>query len=334
MNYKEKAITFWNWFETQEKSFITNIKNQQYTTVNDTLKQRLQELLPDVVFEISHAKNRFIVEFMPMGNALNRVMMLSLIYYRPKTLKNWEFYNYRTAKKGIMKYQDLTIDGHDILIIPVYDKKQNRFKLKVKADMLQTLPDEEKFRLCYALLYEYLGEILCESLVEQVEFIRDLSYKFRYKKQEQVSLYDLRDWICTQVGAHNVAQVEQQGLVYETFSGKPKPLSKLPRYDIVSGYSAFIDLCHEYYEVEQPITNYIKEQGIQPVYIYIESSDQKQLQQVLLDIQKALLQHGIMVGVSEALGGMYVDVLWLDQEEFLEPIKKAYEDINITLYEF
>lgn len=330
--FQEKASKFWTWFMVHERVFRHKIDHQDYENINSQIKEKLQEILPEVVFEITHQHDRYIVELMPMGNSMNRLMMLSLILCKPITLKQWEFYNYRLPKKGTLNIKNMLIDGDDIVLIPRYDSKENRFQLKVLCDKLKHFDDDEKFSIFYLLLYEYMGEILSESVIAKVEFITDFSYRVRYQKQEQCTLTKLRSLIIQMLGSSAVQKAEEEALIYEAFSGKPDPLKKGYRHDIVSGYSALMEVCAEYYDSEQPIITYLKQQGIHPYFLHVDTIDN--IDNVAMLVKEKIKHHGIMTGISQSLYGNYIDFVLYDELDVSSLIKTEVDHQKMIIQEF
>ena len=316
MVYKRETIKFWNWFKENNDKIKILIDDNDINSVNEFLKDAIIKVANNVSFEISKSDSKYKLELMCMGDQLTRVFILSLLVYVPKDeLKEWEFYGYRTAKRGSLNIGNIELNGDDVRIFYKFNKKIGKFKVKVLSEKLNRLKEKDRISVMYLLLYEYIGEILTESLIGEVEFLSNFSYQIRYKNQVNCLLSDFREYLKGNLGCKKILQAEKNGLISEFFTGSPLTEEVGNRKDITQGHSALVDLNYEVYLDEKPVTKYLKNNGILPMYISVNTIDVSTINRIYDKLVKVISKNGIIIGSSVASQYTYIDFLWLDDSK-------------------
>lgn len=313
MVYKREAIKFWDWFKENNNKIKTLIDDNNINSVNELLKDAIIKVVNNVSFEISKSDLKYKLELMCMGDQLTRIFILSLLVYVPKDdFKEWEFYGYRTAKRGSLNIGNIELNGDDVRIFYKFNKKIGKFKIKVLSEKLNRLKEKDRISVMYLLLYEYIGEILTESLIGEVEFLSKFAYQIRYKNQVNCLLSDFRKYLKDNLGSNKILQAEKNSLISEFFTATPLAEEVGNRKDIIQGHSALVDLNYEMYSDEKPVTKYLKNNGILPMYISVNTIDANIINRIYDKLAKVISKNGIIIGSAVASQYTYIDFLWLD----------------------
>lgn len=318
MSFQERIDNFYNWFVSNEVNIRHLMDDMKYDQVNEEMLSNLKEVFPNVVFQVSKKEGMYYLELLPMHDDCCRILYFMFINNAPPALsEKWKFYNCKQPKKGIMTIGNFTLRGAEVITFPIYDKKANKFKLKIVCHQIETMSDEEKQQIIYAMLYEYVGEILTESCISEVEFINKFAFNLRYKDYESIPLTELEGFIKESLEIKKSEELVRQGLIYTNYSRKVNKSDKQNRYDIENGYSAYIDACEAFYQRDNSIKEELKTKGCKLIYykfMYKESM-KNEINNIKNLIHQSIQNRGCLIGVANAKNSVYFDVLVSDDIE-------------------
>lgn len=308
---QQRVADFWKWFSQNSFVLRERLIDGYAAQAADSVKAQLGTIFPELFFELYCKEGKPCMELAPMGDPLNRIVMLYLVGQAPNDiLRDWQLYASRTAKKGTLSWNGIQLAGQDILVIPGTVKNSNKLKLSLICEKLSKVKDKDKFAITYLMLYEYIGEELCEALIQQVEYIGKSSAK-RYASNQIIPLSRLDDYIRNHIDLTKSKEIVNKGLIYEYYSGKPQRGKTAKRYDILEGYTALMPLAHEYYDKGGPVTAALDAMGIAAGYISLPTStlNSGAIESIKQTLVKNLGDSGALIGFAQGELWCYFDIL-------------------------
>ncbi len=332
MSLNTKTSLFWTWFEKNDSMIRQMIDNNQYGEVNQLMINQLIQVLPEVTFEISRkSQDQYVLELLPMFDDFLRIAYRIFIQKAPSSLtKHWIFNYTRTPKAGILNLGNTTINGTEVIIFPIFDKKTNKIKCKVVCEKLTAYKDEERNQIVVLLFYEHLGEIITENCISSIEIIGKLSYNVRYQHYTSVTLSELSQHIEKIYGSSFIDHLIQQGLIYTPYVVN-KEQQKLT--GIKNGSTA-LPLLHtqDPTELQQRLTNI----GLMAEKIQIASMGiEKDLSIWKKEVVKYLTNDQCLVGWGSGKDLLEFEIIsCIDNAFGIDKIKRINDKILITSQDY
>lgn len=310
MMLQQRVTEFWAWFSQNSQRLHQQLTEGTSSNAANAVREQLGSIFPELLFELYLREGKPCLELAPMGDPLNRIVTRYLVGQAPpEVARHWTLHSARTAKKGELCWNGITLGGEDITVIPLPVRNSNKLKLCLLCDKLAKVGDKDRFAVTYLMLYEYLGEELCEALIQEVEYIGKATAR-RYGTSRRLPLSRLDDYVREQLGNGAGAPVFG-GLLYEYYSGKPQRGRCEKRYDIVEGYTALMPLAHEYYDNGGPVTGLLEVMGILPGYLSIPtpSLNPGRIEEAKRGLVEQLGESGTLVGFAQGEQWCYLDLL-------------------------
>lgn len=311
MLLKDRVTSFWEWFSQNSDTLRRQLADGDAAQAADDVKGQLGNIFPELFFELYSRDGKPCMELAPMGDPLNRIVMVYLVGQAPvEVQRDWQLYASRIAKKGVMSWNGIQLTGQDILVIPVEVRNSSKLTLRLVCDKLAKVKDKDKFAITYLMLYEYIGEELCEALIQQVEYIGKIGAK-RYTPDQILPLSQLDNYLRNHIDLTKFQEINNKGLIYEYYSGKPQRQKTAKRYDILEGYTALMPLAHEYYDQGGPVTATLAAMGITAGYINLPTSTLKadMLESIKRMLVESLGDSGALIGFAQGELWCYFDIL-------------------------
>lgn len=185
MELQQLYTSFWKWFLEHENEFFHY--EQQHSELLEITLDKLKEIHPDLVFEISpefESKREFIISANGLKEAFASV--IELAKSAPK-MDRWLITPFRQRKNNL----DIEIEIEDILLSPediFFTHEHSGHKVNVDLYIAGLDTDDERvFHLVLLLLDNVIGEYDVEMKLEQID-IHPLS-----EVEDATKIYPLKE---------------------------------------------------------------------------------------------------------------------------------------------
>ncbi len=246
----ERVERFWQWFLENEESLLAIAKGDSSFNAEEGIQfinQGTALISPNLYFNIGGG-NEF--TFCVEGNLYPFYLYPYIIENAPKELKErWHFYSQKEEVKDknfSFTMYDVDTDIQAVQVYPIYNPDENNFQVEYFVPNSDKCTEEERNHLFYTLLELVIGEGVSYNYISGIQ---EAEYK-----NEMIALSELSTYIKKILKENDKEFHTNPAQLYTVYrrnvEEQEEDIDFVPRSDIFSGNTSFIELCSEYYREE------------------------------------------------------------------------------------
>ncbi len=337
----ERVERFWSWFAKNEKTLL-DIASGETSLEHDELIEFINQgtslISPNVYFNIGGG-NEF--TFCVEGSLYQFYLYPYIIAKAPEEIKSrWRFYPQKEEVKEpnfSFKMYGVDTDTNSLQIKPHYKEEENTFQIEYFVPNAEGIEDKKLDHLVYTFLELVIGEGVSYNYVAGIQRGE--------QSKDMIPLAELAE--------HIRATLKEKGKEYHTNPAKLYTVYRrnleeqeenedfVPRTDIFTGNTSFIELCSDYYQEEDFLYCGINSFGADAAFLCFYLSEGLE-GQTILDLRYELEDKinetlekqglGYVFGSAMSEDIIYIDLMLYNFRDFLIENFNNQEDMLNNIF--